>query len=98
MRLTRTPAYPTSFTTGQGKIKQDFNLSSKYRKQARQDLDTSIWKAPAYATNQRVGFFYPSPKTLTDTYKVIEIGSMAKPASKYSIVQYGPSVRPIDPG
>jgi hypothetical protein len=51
-RLTRTPAYPTSFTTGQGKIKQDSNLSSKYRKQARQDLDTSIGTAPAYATHQ----------------------------------------------
>jgi hypothetical protein len=69
-RLTRTPAYPTSFTTGQAQIQQD------YRKQARQDLDTSIGTAPAYATRQRDGVFYPSQKTFTDAYKVIDIGSM----------------------
>jgi hypothetical protein len=55
---------------------QDSKLSIKYRKQSRQDLDTSIGTAPAYATRQRDGVFYPSPKTFTDAYKVIEIGSM----------------------
>jgi len=75
-RLTRTHAYPTSFTTGQAQIQQDSKLSIKYRKQSRQDLDASIGTAPAYATRQRDGVFYPSPKTFTDAYKVIEIGSM----------------------
>jgi hypothetical protein len=58
-----TPAYPTSFTTGQAQIQQDSKLSS-------------IGTAPAYATRQRDGVFYPSPKTFTDAYKVIEISSM----------------------
>jgi hypothetical protein len=49
MRLTQTPAYSTSFTTAQAQIQQDSKLSIKYRKQARQDLDTSIGTAPAYA-------------------------------------------------
>jgi hypothetical protein len=75
-RLTRTPTYPTSLTTGQAQIQQDSKLSSKYRKQARQDLDLSIGTVPAYATHQRDGVFYPSPKTFTDAYKVNEIGSM----------------------
>jgi hypothetical protein len=75
-RLTRTPAYPTSFTTGQAQIQQDWKLSIKYRKQSRQDLDTSIGTVPAYATRQRDGVFYPSPKTFTNAYKVIDIGSM----------------------
>ena len=75
-RLTRTPAYLTSFTTGQAQIQQDSKLSIKYRKQSRQDLDASIGTAPAFATRQRDGVFYPSPKTFTDAYKVIEIGSM----------------------
>ncbi len=52
-RLTRTHAYPTSFTTGQAQIQQDSKLSIKYRKQSRQDLDASIGTAPAYATRQR---------------------------------------------
>jgi hypothetical protein len=73
-RLTRTPAYLTSSTTAQAQIQQDAKLSIKYRKQTRQDLDTSIGTAPA--TRQRDGVFYPSPKTFTDAYKVIEIGSM----------------------
>ncbi len=49
-RITRTHAYPTSFTTGQAQIQQDSKLSIKYRKQARQDLDASIGTVPAYAT------------------------------------------------
>ncbi|MFN9908993.1 MAG: hypothetical protein ACK56F_23200, partial [bacterium] len=49
-RLTRTHAYPTSFTTGQAQIQQDSKLSIKYRKQSRQALDASIGTAPAYAT------------------------------------------------
>ncbi len=75
-RLTRTHAYPTSFTTGQAQIQQDSKLSIKYRKQSRQDLNASIGTAPAYATRQRDSVFYPSPKTFTDAYKVIEIGLM----------------------
>jgi hypothetical protein len=75
-RLTRTPAYPASLTTAHAQIQQDSKLSIKYQKQARQDLYTSIGTAPAYATQQRDGVFYPSPKTFTDAYKVIEIGSM----------------------
>jgi hypothetical protein len=36
-RLTRTPAYPTSFTTRQAQIQQDSKLSIKYRKQYSMD-------------------------------------------------------------
>jgi hypothetical protein len=67
--LTQTPAYLTSFTTGQAQIQQDSKLSIKYHKQTRQDFDTSIGTTPAYATRQRDGVFYPSPKTFTDAYK-----------------------------
>jgi hypothetical protein len=49
-RLTRTPTYLTSFTTGKAQIQQDSKLSIKYGKQARQDLDTSLGTAPAYDT------------------------------------------------
>jgi hypothetical protein len=86
-RLTRTPANPISFTTGQAQIQQDSKISIKYLKQARQDLDTSIGTAPAYATGQRDGVFYPSPKTFTDAYKVIEIGSMPNKTRETSLDQ-----------
>jgi hypothetical protein len=56
----------------------------KYRKQARQDLETSIGTAPAYVTGQRDGVFYTSAKTFTDAYKAIEIGSMPNKTRKTS--------------
>jgi hypothetical protein len=75
-------------------------LETKHKvSEAIKDLDTSIGTAPAYDTRQREGVFYPSPKTFTDAYKVIEIGSMPnktkETSSKYLIVQYGPTGRPF---
>ncbi len=91
-RLTQTPAYPTSFTTGQAQIQQDSKLSIKYRKQSRQDLDTSIGTAPAYATRQRDGVFFPSQKTFTNAYKVIDIGSLPNKTRETSFQILNPTI------
>jgi hypothetical protein len=76
LRLPRYAVYPSPLTTAQAFAQQEKKLSTIFRKKSRDKLDKEIGTAPARATRERDGVYFPEANTFTAAYKVIGISSM----------------------